>query len=306
MSLILDALNRAEQERRKAVDSSPAPALSGAADVPDKAADRKIPVMVFMSLVLVVVMGVGYWNGFNFSKAQTAPIQPPSVSIPLPEPAVEVTHSALPEQDPLNIDSTNDAQPKDDNQEIAESKIKTLDKDLSETDTAAKQATDSAQSHQESIQAAALQQVDALYQEETESEGVPQAPLKVVKLYEPDVVDQKPATAVLDEPVRSYSLPAPEPISHVQPDSDSIASLFDVVGFADIPWQTKMAIPSINYSQHNYREGGDSSIMINGVILRAGEKLDELTLEQIRRDGCVLVFRGTRFTLAALSGWINL
>lgn len=306
MSLILDALNRAEQERRKAVDSSPEPALSGVAEVPDKAVDRKIPVMVFISLVLVVVMGVGYWNGFDFYKVKNTPLQQPSVSIPLPEPAVEVTHSALPEQDSLNIDSTNNAQPKDDNQELAESKIKMPDKDLSRTDTAAKQVTGSAQSHQESIQAAALHQVDALYQDETESESVPQVPLNVVKLYESDVVVQKPVTAALDEPIRSYSLPAPEPISQVQPDSDSIASLFDVVGFADIPWQTKMAIPSINYSQHNYREGGDSSIMINGVILRAGETLDELTLEQIRRDGCVLVFRGTRFTLAALSGWINL
>ena len=306
MSLILDALNRAEQERRKAVDSSPAPVPSPVAEVPDNAADRKIPVIIFMSLVLVVVMGVGYWNGFDFSKAQTTLIQPPSVSIPVPEPAVEVTNSALPDKNSLNIDSANDAQLKDDNQEIAESKIKTLDKDLSETDRAAKQATDSGQSHQESIQAAALQRVGALYQKETELESVPQAPLNVVKLYEPEVVDQKPAAAALDEPVHSYSLPAPEPISQVQPDSDSIASLFDVVSFADIPWQTKMAIPSINYSQHNYREGGDSSIMINGVILRAGEKLDELTLEQIRRDGCVLVFRGTRFTLAALSGWINL
>lgn len=71
--------------------------------------------------------------------------------------------------------------------------------------------------------------------------------------------------------------------------------------------QTKDAIPTLMYQQHDY--SGDparSSVIINGKTLRAGGSAGGVKVEEILPDSVVLEVSGTRFRLRALNSWVNL
>lgn len=290
MSLILDALNRAEQERLKV---SEATAVQPAETVVvQEAQSRRFKKPLWILIFTLVILGAAYVNRLPIAHWLGAE-QQLNNQFPVSKVVSSVSYNAdentAEEIEPVVSDSNPVSTPI--NTVASESQMETSDSVVQSTDNRV----------EDPLIKAASQQVDDLYSETT-SESVNNVEPVIATLYELEI--DKPAQA--PKPTESYSLPAPEPVVPIAVAEDSIASLTDVIGFADIPWQTKMTIPSINYSQHNYRASGESTIVINGVVLKAGEQIDELLVEQIRRDGSVFAFRGTRFTLAALSGWINL
>ncbi|MEM1113857.1 MAG: general secretion pathway protein GspB [Pseudomonadota bacterium] len=76
----------------------------------------------------------------------------------------------------------------------------------------------------------------------------------------------------------------------------------------DLSQQRKDAIPTLMYSRHNFGgDSGRSTIVINGKTLRAGAQvLPGIRLEEILPDSAVFSFRGEQFRLAALNSWVNL
>lgn len=292
MSLILDALNRAEQERLKV---SEATAVQPAETVVvQEAQSRRFKKPLWILIFTLVILGAAYVNRLPIAHWLGAE-QQLNNQFPVSKVVSSVSYNAdentAEEIEPVVSDSNPVSTPI--NTVASESQMETSDSVVQSTDNRV----------EDPLIKAASQQVDDLYSATTTESAHSVEPV-IATLYEPEI--EKPAQA--PKPTESYSLPAPEPepVVPAAVAEDSIASLTDVIGFADIPWQTKMTIPSINYSQHNYRASGESTIVINGVVLRAGDQSEELLVEQIRRDGSVFVFRGTRFTLAALSGWINL
>lgn len=290
MSLILDALNRAEQERLKVSEATAVqPAETVAVQETQSRTLKKPFGILIFALVLVSVayvnrLPIAHWLGVGQQSSNQS-----SVSTAVSSTSYLADKNTVEETEPAVVDSNPVAIP-----------INTVaNESQTQMSEPAVQSTDDGV--QDALVTAASQQVDDLYSATT-TESVNNVEPVIATLYELEI--DKPAEA--PKPTESYSLPAPEPVVPIAVAEDSIASLTDVIGFADIPWQTKMTIPSINYSQHNYRASGESTIVINGVVLKAGEQIDELLVEQIRRDGSVFAFRGTRFTLAALSGWINL
>lgn len=292
MSLILDALNRAEQERLKVSEATAVqPAETVAVQETQSRTLKKPFGILIFALVLVSVayvnrLPIAHWLGVGQQSSNQS-----SVSTAVSSTSYLADKNTVEETEPAVVDSNPVAIP-----------INTVaNESQTQMSEPAVQSTDDGV--QDALVTAASQQVDDLYSATTTESAHSVEPV-IATLYEPEI--EKPAQA--PKPTESYSLPAPEPepVVPAAVAEGSIASLTDVIGFADIPWQTKMTIPSINYSQHNYRASGESTIVINGVVLKAGEQIDELLVEQIRRDGSVFVFRGTRFTLAALSGWINL
>ena len=76
----------------------------------------------------------------------------------------------------------------------------------------------------------------------------------------------------------------------------------------DLSQQRKNAIPTLMYSIHNYSgKAGQSSVMINGKSLRAGANVGKgVKLEEILPESIVLSHQGEQFRLRALNSWVNL
>lgn len=65
-------------------------------------------------------------------------------------------------------------------------------------------------------------------------------------------------------------------------------------------------IPTLMYSQHDYRSSGESAVFINRERHREGDSIDGVRVQEILPDSVILSYRGTEFRLRALNSWVNL
>lgn len=75
-----------------------------------------------------------------------------------------------------------------------------------------------------------------------------------------------------------------------------------------LPWPERKRIPTINYSVHIYSDDrpNASTVELNGKLRRAGDTIAPgLRLESIDSLGVILDYQGSRFRLPALNSWIN-
>jgi general secretion pathway protein B len=85
-------------------------------------------------------------------------------------------------------------------------------------------------------------------------------------------------------------------------------SLYKQIPFLhELPENTQNAVPSINYVNHLYSEKAGGAVVINKKTLRAGQEITPgMVIERVASDGIVVQYRGLRFKLNALSSWANL
>lgn len=78
--------------------------------------------------------------------------------------------------------------------------------------------------------------------------------------------------------------------------------------FNDLPWNTKQKMPTISYQRHDYLAGGISSVVINGQTAGVGNIIatGQFVVQDILVDGVVLKQGEQIFKLRALNGWINM
>jgi general secretion pathway protein B len=76
----------------------------------------------------------------------------------------------------------------------------------------------------------------------------------------------------------------------------------------DLKQNIKDDIPSLFFTSHRWTSTpGDSEVMINGKTYHEGDRVKPgLTLLQIFEDSIVLDYRGTEFRLRSLNSWVNL
>ncbi|MBU2885048.1 general secretion pathway protein GspB, partial [Gilvimarinus agarilyticus] len=78
-------------------------------------------------------------------------------------------------------------------------------------------------------------------------------------------------------------------------------------GVRSLPLAAQNAVPTLMYATHSYDPAGDSSVVINGRIRRAGDTLTAgIELESIEAEGIIVRMGEHRFTLKALSSWVNM
>ncbi|MFT7287712.1 MAG: general secretion pathway protein B [Halieaceae bacterium] len=71
--------------------------------------------------------------------------------------------------------------------------------------------------------------------------------------------------------------------------------------------QFRDSVPTLMYLRHDYNaRAGKSTVLINGQTLRAGQRSRAVELVEILPDSVVLRFAGTDFRLRALNSWVNL
>ncbi|WP_347330993.1 general secretion pathway protein GspB [Marinimicrobium locisalis] len=114
--------------------------------------------------------------------------------------------------------------------------------------------------------------------------------------------ESAPQTARETQPAQAApsktAAPKPEPAPEPTPAVPSVR---------DLPWNLQQTMPSLNYQRHDYREGAASRVVINGKELRAGQQVaSDLKLERIEEDGAILRYQGHQFKLRALNSWVNM
>ena len=252
MSLILDALNRAERERKKTqtipdlqtVHEPAAPVVAGSRN---KSFVWLLVIIAVLALAIILYV-VTSMSARAPQQAQDQPVLPATALKPETEP-VNTVSSMIPIEPPPH-----------------QAEIPTP-AEAAETTQTPTQSPD----------------LDELYATARAAESED----PVSDLYvEPEREEESVAQRLT---VRDYN------------------SLIEVPDIGDLPWSFRNEIPSLNYVRHNFDEGSEISVVINGRAHRAGSTLaPELVLEEIYVDGVLFRFKQIRFKLRALNSWINM
>jgi hypothetical protein len=98
----------------------------------------------------------------------------------------------------------------------------------------------------------------------------------------------------------------PVPVPESAPKA-SLDNRVDIPAVDELSWSTQQLLPSILYSVHHYEaDPANRWVNINSTTFRAGATIVEgLVLEEILSDGIVLRYRSQPFKLPALNSWVN-
>lgn len=88
----------------------------------------------------------------------------------------------------------------------------------------------------------------------------------------------------------------------------TFASITNIPDFNALPWNMRQSIPTITYARHNFLASGVSSVVINNQTAGVGNiiSVGQFVVQEIYVDGVVLKHGNTQFKLRALNGWINM
>lgn len=274
MSLILDALNRAEQERKRqdqvpdihTIHRSPAMSLGEAART------RRRLLIAGVLLILLVIIGLCVWF-FRLSQPAVAEQQ---LIVSTPAPPVSVP--ALPQQS------------------IAKTPVQAVP----QTEVAPQPASLSSAQQQPATDTAKAD-INNLYAAGPEADTAKaDVPGPVTELYQEKAPEES----------ESVTTPFPETESMRDLPPGKIRSLDEFPNmpfFNDLPWNLKQQIPTISYSRHNYLPNAVSTVVINGATRGIGNLAPgEFIVEDILSDGVILRHKDKVFKLPALSGWVNM
>lgn len=268
MSLILDALNKADGER----SPEDTPSLNSNHDIKPKESPPGINlnivyalvgVLIFLVLIVIVLMVRGT------SSPATNNLQPaPSANKAANTPALPA-HQA---QTPSSQNSTPN-KPQGRYVEIKEKLI-------------AKQYESSAQKP--------LSNSDTSTAKSTVANPPTVSSKKIASIYQKSKEEaQKPKITATPKPTPAPKLPNLEDYP-----------LLSYIG--DLAYAKQKGIPTLMYTEHNYSKNA-ASVVLNNVTRRAGQSIaDHLTLEAIVEDGIVLKYKSLRFKVMAFNSWINM
>ncbi len=75
---------------------------------------------------------------------------------------------------------------------------------------------------------------------------------------------------------------------------------------AELSQQFRDEVPTLMYLRHDFNPAGVSTVLLNGETLREGGRTRGVEVREILADSTVLLFRGQEFRLRALNSWVNL
>ena len=288
MSLILEALNRAEQERKH---QQQVPDIH-TQHQPPQAPRPWLPWALAGALLSLVILAALGWYLLDSSPV-SLPGQPASGQTAAP--ATEPKPQPQSQPDMVPVVAAVEAPPAD-------------------PVPAPSSAPLAAEAAAPAEQAAEVQQLYAPPPAEPVVE-----PAQVAQLYQPEPTQEIreqpwPEAAVQEgaEPDTAMAQPVERVGSGLAPRPELparyLSSITDLPYFNDLPWLQKQQIPTISYSRHNYLANGISSVVINGETRGVGNLVSsgQFIVEDILADGVVLRYEHRRFKLPALTGWVNM
>lgn len=284
MSLILDALNRADNERK---NQDAVPGLTTVHPAPvmvvEEKSGNKYGLYVAISLAIIALVASVYW--FVGKPKEAVEVNVHNGHTQATPPPVTNTAPSLAQQPEVNAPAIADVA---DNQSIVEDK-----------------------SAESLIAAKPTAAVEQLYTApETQATS---ADPQVNELYS---AEEPVASESIEDPFPESSALAGE-LTHITNTGRgsmenlplrNFATIINVQDFNELPWNTKQQIPTISYQRHNFLAGGVSTVVINGQTLGVGNiaTSSQLVVQEIFEDGVVLKRGNVIFKLRALNGWINM
>ncbi|MFL0808811.1 MAG: general secretion pathway protein GspB [Agarilytica sp.] len=281
MSLILDALNKADTER----DPEATPSLSSNHDRPHNAGDletNRQPMYIAGAVAGLLIIVLIIWLFSGGEEQKSTPTNAPS----------QLTQSNSVSESPTHLSAAqgqNAAAPQITQQpalpqsQNANTTKKVIAQQYERVDAAVKTtkptATSSTKSKETKTNSAS--QIAAIYsQPEEKIESTPKP--KVNRQQQKEV-----AIAV--------------------PNYPTLADYGTLSFIGDLPYSKQKSIPTLMYTDHNYSPGS-TTVTINKVTRRKGDTIATgLVLEDIVEDGVVLHFQSKlRFKMMAFNSWINM
>ena len=289
MSFILDALDRSRRERDAELDGSP---LSPAADATGAHA-RAMPWVTLLSLVLVAALAVITWLWLARATA-TSPAAEPSVAA-VPAPGASTRGASTPQMAvPRRAGAPAPGTP------LAVSAKSAPSADVSRLYGEAR-AAQAASSRQSGIGATV--------------QGVAEQGVAEQGAAEPESLQADSSErAGADEPPRSESsdsageMPVDSMVARAEAAMDNRQlAAHPAPMLEELSQAVRDDIPTLIYSQHDYRaSGGESSVLINRERRGVGDSTAGVRVREILPDSVVLSYRDTVFRLRALNSWVNL
>ena len=140
-------------------------------------------------------------------------------------------------------------------------------------------------------------------QSQANGDVVPSAPnAPIAESTEPAAVDQMVETTSLAPPIDLAR--AMEAVAREL--GESVLEPHPAMLLENLSQQQKDRIPTIVYSDHDYSSNGESRVTLNGQQLRVGQRVATIRVVDILVDSVVLKVEGIEFRLRALNTWVNL
>ena len=283
MSLILDALNRADKQRQPVND---VPDFLGAVDDEDEEKPTsKLLVAVIALLSLAVVLLVVLLLNPSAEKDEKQMV---SVNEDFKQAQQNDLVNEKPATNDVTLSPDTDSRPA---QVIK--KITPLKKPVSTRPPDAQEAISSLYQQSRATP-------NNIANETTKQEVDPDLAERARRAFEENAEDEQYQQALLKQLVQATE----EKIDARQP--VGLASYSDVPYLHELAESRQSGIPSINYANHIYSAKG-GAVQLNGKMYKPGTKIHaDITLESIVSDGIVLNFKNEfRFKLSALNSWVN-
>lgn len=283
MSLILDALNRADRERKSTRVTPDLNTIHEAARYPVNSSGRQRFLLVAAIAVIVLVLWLAYpWlqtrlasTGLPPAMQQSAMTTPPDIQ-PRPRPQQAPQAALGVQNEPTKAAVISTAAPQAAPQDSATA---------AEISTLYRQE-DAAQSRAAPV---------AAQQETRKTQDS-----KVSDLYKP-----------VEEPAQVESVAIPvqtvTPVRLTQDSGKTLDAYQTIPDLSELPASVQQKIPSLRYTRHNFSAEGPNSVVLNGRSHTARTTIaPELSLEEILPDGILLRYQDKKFKLRALNHWINM
>ncbi len=295
MSLILDALNRSERERRTD-DDVPNLATEHYPDSTAPGPSWRLHLLWVALIAALLVIGWLVWDRFNGEAATGDPIQQaeaPAATAPRVEPAKPATGDAGEAMESPEVEPA-----------PAAAAVTTPVAPASVADTP----------NPDLAEPAVSEQVTGLYQQGGGTAAVAEAspPAEdsaAVPAPSPAAAPASAPPTAIAQPVSEESLDIEALVARAEDELENARLAEHPSPFlADLSQQKKNQIPTLMYSRHDYSSDSKaSSVTINGKTLRSGGNVGGgVRVVEILPDSVVLSHQGEEFRLRALNSWVNL
>lgn len=105
---------------------------------------------------------------------------------------------------------------------------------------------------------------------------------------------------------KKQAKPTPVPTPTAAPKLPSLADFPRLNFINDLAYAKQKEIPTLMYTEHVYAKN-NASVTLNNIKRKTGQMIaDHLTLETIVEDGIVLRYKDLRFKVSAYNSWINM
>jgi general secretion pathway protein B len=271
MSLILDALSRAERDKRRDL----APDLLAQPQHEPSLSSRRWLVPGAIAIALLLAMVLWFLLSHDDEGAAVTPIQVPPVELSATGTETAVRRREAPEAVPVDV-----TEPAPETlSEAVRALYETAD---AQDETQGREATRMTHSGQVSTPVSVAR-----------ATAEPAASKAMVPDDVPEPVEE---LVDLEQVLRDVRIAA----------ANKGLTAHETPLLAEQSKQFRDRVPTLMYLRHDFDALGQSTVLINGQTLRVGQSSRGVELREVLVDSVILRFDGTDFRLRALNSWVNL